>query len=176
MASLLSGAVATAADTPLPRQPRRPLDVAEGRVSGPRVELAERQVLGQLGLGDHVHGAWLELGVFGFIDDVRAQRQVKQPGGALQHLRVADDDDPVLFPKVLVGEGLGQDLRPDPRRVPHRHGYEGCCHWFSSCPRERLYCPYQCIRSSEAAGFGDDRVRPRPDQGSHGDPRLDLSF
>src|SRR5215207_3196521 len=41
--------------------------------------------------------------------------------------------------------------------------------------RERLYSPYQCIRSAETAGFGNDRVRHRSDQGTHRDPRLHLS-
>src|SRR5215208_506575 len=49
--------------------------------------------------------------------------------------------------------------------------------WVSLLPatRERLYSPYQCIRSAETAGFGNDRVRHRSDQGTHRDPRLHLS-
>ena len=86
-------------DAPRARQLRRPLDVAEGRVAGPRVELAERQVLRQVGLGDHIYGARLEPRVLGFGDDVHAQRQVEQPRGALQNPRVAHDDGPVRLPR-----------------------------------------------------------------------------
>src|SRR5919107_705840 len=121
-------------DAPLARQPRRPLDVAEGRVTGPCVKFAEREILGQFGLGDHIYGARLEPRVFGFSADVRAQRQVQQARSPLQYPRVAYDDGHVVFSKAFFVEGSGYDLRPDPGRVPHRHGYEGLCHAFLSSP------------------------------------------
>src|SRR5215217_1500787 len=41
---------------------------------------------------------------------------------------------------------------------------------------ERLYCPYECIRSAEAAGLGNNRIRPWTDQGAYRDPDLHLSM
>jgi hypothetical protein len=59
-------------DAPVLGQPRRPFDVAEGRVAGPCVQFAEGQILGQFCLGDNIHGSRLEPRVFGSIDDVYA--------------------------------------------------------------------------------------------------------
>ena len=140
---MLSGAVAIAADAPLPRQPRRPLDVAEGRVARPRVEPAERQILGQLGLGDHIYGAGLEPRVLGFFDDVRAQRKVEQPGGALQHLRVANDNDPVLLPKSSPAKVLARISGPIPAGSPIVTAIRGgVMVVLLPALRERLNCPY----------------------------------
>src|SRR5215208_5536902 len=128
-------------DAPRARQPCRPLDVAEGRVAGPRVEFAEREILRQFGLGDHIYGARLERRVLGFSDDVRAQRQVQQARSPLQSPRVAHDDGHVVFSKVFFVKGSGYDLRPDSGRVPHRHGYEGLCHAFLSSPLSASTAP-----------------------------------
>ena len=128
-------------DAPRARQSRRPLDVAEGGVASPRVELAERQVLGQFGLRDHIYRARLELRVLGYGDDVRAQGQVEQARGALQNPSVAHDDGPVVFPEAPFVESPGYDLRPDPGRVPHRYGYEWRCHGSLSSPLSASTAP-----------------------------------
>jgi len=52
------------------REPRRPLEVAEGRVAGPRVELPEGQVERQLSDLQDVGRSGLEGGVFGLGDPV----------------------------------------------------------------------------------------------------------
>src|SRR5919199_1828322 len=115
-------------DAPRARQLRCPLQVAERRVASPRIELAERQVRGELAHGEHVNGAGLMCSLLRLGDGVHPERQPEELRGALEDAGVPDDEGASVFPEVRIGEGPGDDLGSDPRRVSHRDGYKGRGH------------------------------------------------
>src|SRR5215212_8528237 len=117
-------------NAPAARQLRRPLHAPERRVSRPRVELAERQLLRELAHREHVYGVRLEGGLLRLGDRVDAKWQFQKFHGTSEDRRVSDDEGPVFVSEARIGEGFGDYLGSDPRRVSHRDGYEGRVHEF----------------------------------------------